>query len=168
MDNVAVSDRFDPGLEQVDGQVSPIQRSLGRLEPGQSRQIAVSFFVRGTGKLCNTIEVSAPGAQFAQQTACVAVAQPRIVASPKLRVAKTASREARVGESVRFQIEVTNIGNVPLTNIRISDSYDTALQPTESTDGLDPDAAKRGEIVWVIPRMAPNETLYRLVLCTCR
>ena len=60
---------------------------------------------------------------------------------------------------------VTNTGNVPLTNVRITDSYDPALEPRESTAGWDPSAWGAGQLVWVVGTLMPGESTRRDVLC---
>ncbi len=116
---------------------SPIQKSIGRLEPGQTEIFAVGFFVRRAGQICHALEVSAPGGQYAQQQACLTATAPEVTPEPRLEVVKTAVRESRVGESVQFTTRVTNTGNIPLTNVRITDSFDQELEPKESTPGWD-------------------------------
>ncbi len=62
LDNISITDRFDAALEQADGLPSPIQKSIGRLEPGKTEVFAVGFFVRRAGQICHILEVSAGGA----------------------------------------------------------------------------------------------------------
>lgn len=165
LDNVVITDRFDSGLEHADGQASPIQREIGRLEPGETRQIAVTFVARRAGRICHTLEVSAAGGQFAQQQACIQVAAPQPQPETRLQVTKTSPAEVRVGESLTFTIRVTNAGNVPLTNVRIADSYDAALTPKQSTPGLDPQAVAQQQIAWLISSLPPGTTEVRQVMC---
>jgi len=73
-----------------------------------------------------------------------------------------------VGTSVQFSNRVTNTGNVPLTDVRISDYYDPELQRLEASEGWDRVAWAAGELVWVVSRLAPGESIQREVLCLCR
>ena len=165
LDNVVITDRFDTGLQHAEGQTSPIQREIGRLEPGETRQIAVTFLVRRAGQICHTLEVSAPGGQFAQQQACLRAIQPRPSPQPRLSVSKTGPAEVRVGQSATFTIRVTNTGNVPLTQVRIADSYAAALTPEKSTPGLDPRAAAQQQIAWIVATLPPGAVEVRQVQC---
>jgi uncharacterized repeat protein (TIGR01451 family) len=139
------------------------------LEPGRTEQFAVGFFVRSAGQICHILEVSSPGGQYAQQQICVTATEPAVAPQPRIAVAKTGPQEARAGQKVQFSTRVTNAGNVPLTNVRITDVYDAAeLEPKESTLGVDAaELAASGHLVWVIPQLMPSETARRDVLCLC-
>lgn len=168
LDNVTISDRFDSGLEHVEGLTSPIQKLLGRLEPSQTKVFAVSFLVRRAGQICHSLEVSAPGGQYAQAQACLDATPPAVTAQPGLEVTKTVVAEARVGTSVQFSNRITNTGNVTLTDLRITDYYDPELERLEASEGFDRVAWAAGELVWMVPQLAPGETAQRDVLCLCR
>lgn len=166
-DDVTISDRYDAGLEHADGQASPIQRSLGRLDPNQTKRIAVVFVVRRAGRLCHTLEVTTPDGQFARSESCVTVADAAVVPKPTLTVRKMGPSEARVGQSVTFAVEVFNTGNVPLTNVRIADTYHTALEPEKASPGVDENALAQDQLVWNIPQLPPGQKQRREVQCVC-
>ncbi len=85
-----------------------------------------------------------------------------------MEVVKSAAGESRVGESVQFTTRVANAGNIPLTNVRITDSFDAQLEPRESTQGWDPAALAAGQLMWIVPQLMPGEAVTRVVLCLCR
>jgi uncharacterized repeat protein (TIGR01451 family) len=167
LDNVTITDRFDASLEHAEGLPTPIQKLFGRLEPGRTEQFAVGFLVRRAGQICHIIEVTSPGGQYAQQQVCLTATESAVATQSRLEVVKTGPREARVGQSVQFSTQVTNTGNGPLTNVRLTDSYDPELEPRESTQGWDPAALAAGQLVWMIPQLQPGETARRDVLCLC-
>ena len=76
--------------------------------------------------------------------------------------------ESQVGQNVQFSTRVTNTGNVPLTNVRIIDSFDPELEPKESTEGWDPAALASGQLMWIVEQLMPGQTVQRDVLCLCR
>jgi len=165
LDQVLLIDRFDAGLEQTEGQASPIQQPLGRLEPGQTIRKAVGFVARQAGQLGHTVEITAPGGVFAQRQSYVTV--DAAAAQPRLRITKTGPAESRVGQSVQFAIDVTNAGNVPLTNVQIADAHDSALEPRQSSPGLDPTAYASRQLVWKIAQLMPGDSVRREVLYEC-
>lgn len=166
--SVRVTDRFDSTLEHAEGLASPIQRVIDQLPPGATEQIAVGFFVRRAGQVCHVIEADAAGTDRVVREICLTVSTPAAAPQPSLRVTKTGSTESRVGQSVPFSTVVTNTGNVPLTNVRISESFDPALEPRESTPGWEAAALAAGQLVWIIDRLQPGESTQRDVLCVCR
>ena len=168
LENVTINDRFDAGLQHAEGLASPIQKLLGRLDPGQTKIFAVTFIVQRAGQICHSLEVAAPGGQYAQQQVCLASEQPDVIPQPGLEVTKTVAPESRVGASVQFITRVTNTGNMPLTNVRITDSYDPELEPRESSPGWDPAALAAGQLIWIVDSLLPGQSVQRDVLCLCR
>ncbi len=168
LDNVTIRDRFDASLEHAEGEASPIDKLIGRLEPGRTEQFAVGFIVRGAGQICHSLEVTAPGGQYAQQQVCLTGTPAATVPQPRLTVAKSGPQEAAAGQNVQFSTRVTNAGNVPLRNVRIVDTYDSVLEPKESTPGVDAaELAASGRLVWTIAELPAGASARRDVLCFC-
>lgn len=168
LDDVRITDRFDEGLRHANGLTSPIQKSLGPLGPGQTKEFAVTFIVQRTGRICHELEVTAPGGQKAQTEICLTASEPEITPQPELEVQKRVKSQSRVGQNVRVSTLVTNTGNVPLTQVRIVDTRDPALQAKEATKEWDPEAFQEGRLQWTIEQLAPGETIQRDALCLCR
>jgi uncharacterized repeat protein (TIGR01451 family) len=167
LENVTITDRFDASLEHTEGLPNPIQKLLGRLEPGRTEQFAVGFVVRRAGQICHILEITSSAGQYAQQQVCLTATEPSVAPQPRVELVKMGPQEAGVGQNVQFSTRVTNTGNVPLTNVRITDSYDPSLEPRESTEGWDPAALAAGQLVWIVPQLQPGETIQRDVLCLC-
>ena len=56
-----IKDRLGQGLEHREAnRQNAIERMLGELGAGQSRQVAVTLRVTKPGRLCHTVEVSGP------------------------------------------------------------------------------------------------------------
>ena len=61
LDNVTISDRFDAGLQQADGLTSPIQKLLGRLDPGQTEGVCRHVLRAACGADLSCLEVTRTG-----------------------------------------------------------------------------------------------------------
>ncbi|MBN2473467.1 MAG: DUF11 domain-containing protein [Pirellulales bacterium] len=173
-----IKDRFDPGLQHpaMPGpQRRVIERELGELAPGASREITVTFRAMQAGRLCHTVEVSSAGSVLASAEGCVtavaaaAVETPTEEPSPQPRpmisVTKTGPQQAAVGALAQFTIDVTNSGTQPLTGVKVVDQYDAALNPEMATDGY---AIENNDLVWTINTLAPGKTERLQVHCRCR
>ncbi|MFO7903378.1 MAG: DUF7507 domain-containing protein [Planctomycetota bacterium] len=168
LEEVRITDRFDTGLRHADGLTSPIQKVLGDLDPGQTKEFAVTFVVQRAGEICHQLEVTAPGGQGAQTEVCLTASEPEVTPEPKLEVRKRVKPESRVGENVQVSTLVTNTGNVPLTEVRIVVTRDPELAALEATEEWDEDALEQGQLQWTIEQLDPGETVQRDVLCLCR
>jgi len=181
MNNVRVRDQFDAGLEHTDQKFgNTIDRLLGTLQPGEEKRFAVTFIVRQPGKWCHTLDVSDDSGQTQSIRKCVTGIQPAAptvpapaptpAANPSINVRKTGHVQRRVGEVAEFTITITNTGNVPLTNVRVVDAYDPALNPTLATDGFDKNEITFGRMVWTYARLEPGQTIDPplRVNCQCR
>lgn len=160
--NVTVTDTFDPGLQHLQGERSPIRRSIGRLEPGQTSQFAVTFVVVQPGRHCHTLDVASDGAKIASDQKCL-TASP--AAPPRMNVTKVGPAEGRVGEVGRYVIVVANTSEVPLTNVRIVEQVDPQLLLKNATDGFQ---AAPSTLIWTFPVLPPNQSVTVQVDCELR
>ncbi len=172
--------RFDAGLKH-EISASPIERDLENLEPGQARRVQIAFTATQPGQQCSVAEVVANGGVASTARACVTVesttAPPATIpneppqqqppATPgqaQVQVRKTGPASRVVGNMALFSIEVTNSGNVPLTNVKVVDNYDTSLDPQQASDGYE---IVGQDLVWTEPSLAPGETARFEINCRC-
>lgn len=162
-------DRYDAGLEHdsqpgVGNRV--IERELGDLWPGQTKEVDVTLRVLSAGELCNVVEVHAAGGARASGKACVSAGQPASAAAgaPQLKVTKTGPPRKAAGQDADFTIEVTNAGRVPVTSFTVTDHFDVALQPQQATEGAEEDG---GDLTWHFDRLEPGQTTRLKVVCRC-
>lgn len=167
---IVLVDRYDAGLEHdsqpgMDNRV--IERDLGDLWPGQTKEVDVTLRVLSAGELCNLVEVHAAGGAQASGKACVSAGKSAAAAPagvPQLKVTKTGPPRKEAGQDADFTIEVTNAGRVPVTNFTVTDHFDVALQPQQATEGAEEDG---GDLTWHFDRLEPGQTTRLKVVCRC-
>jgi len=152
--NVMLSDTFDPGLEHVSGQASPLVTSIEALQPGQKQAVALNFIVKAPGQHCHQLDVTADGGVKASAQACVTATAEAPV--PRMGVRISGPDRLNVGEEGLYQIEVRNTGTAVLTNLRVSNRYSASLLPTGASEGKQ---LARGEVFWTLPEMRIGEAV---------
>lgn len=181
---LTIRDEFDDGFKHIVSE-SPIERSLQDMAPGEERPIYITLRVVKPGRLCHRVEVAGDEGFRAAANACLQAerieVQPQPEAEapirttpepqlstpagrPALEVKKTGPRELRVGQTAEFFITIKNTGEVPLTNLRISDGYELSLDPVNATDGF---TVGREELVWTLSRLEVGKTHQLQVNCRC-
>ncbi|MCH8043657.1 MAG: DUF11 domain-containing protein [Planctomycetes bacterium] len=156
-----ISDEFPAELKH-DTAVSPIEdRQLVDLAPGQQTQIDVTFTVVAAGEHCHTAKVTGRGGLLATKRVCIrataAVAPAPAVTparAPAVSLRITPPPASRVGQKVVFAIDVTNTGNVALSNVVIKTKSDQALKAKQATRGHD----GKDEPGWIIESLAVGAT----------
>lgn len=177
-------DRYDPGLQHVSN-TNPMERDLGDLQPGETRVISITFRAAAAGRLCHTVEVQAAGGPgvLGSGEACVTAigaggappavgggataprAAPAAPAQrPTLTLKKTGPDKLNIGDIAKFNIDVTNTGNVAATRLKVVDHYDPSLDPTDATIGWKWTGA---DMVWEVDELAPGKTIRLQVNCKC-
>ena len=172
---VVVVDHFDSGLRHFNPEYpaaitdSPIERPLGPLAPGESRRFAVSFVVQSPGELCNTLEIITAQGASERVRKCVIASGAPLATQPELgtsdesspRLADLAVRKTRVGppqrrvgDSVEFSIEIRNTGPVELTQVRVVDQFEPALEPLQATTGAQ---QKDNQMTWYYASIGPGQ-----------
>jgi uncharacterized repeat protein (TIGR01451 family) len=160
-------DRFDPGLQHATS-ASPIERNIDPIPAGQTQRISVALRPTQPGKQCNTIEIhTSDGAVLASDQACVtAVAQAPAApaARPTLQATKTGPPRLSVGQIADFTIVIVNLGQVPATQVRVADNYDTVLEPTNATKNYN---WVGNDLVWVVDSLPAGQRATFAVRCRC-
>jgi hypothetical protein len=58
-------------------------------------------------------------------------------------------------------MRISNTGNIPLTRVRIVNTYDPAFHPKQASRGFDMNALPRAELAWTVDRLEQGETMTR-------
>ncbi len=163
---VRLNDSFDEGLfHQNDLQrILNIEKPINDITAGDSYSEFLTFEVRQAGRLCQNFTVTYTGGS-AQKKACIEASQPQQQQQPqgRLQVNKQGPRQRNVGETAQFTLSIKNVGEAPLTNIEIVDTYDRELLPKPFPGSQ----IRDGSLFWTIPRLAVNETKTFNVECQC-
>jgi uncharacterized repeat protein (TIGR01451 family) len=138
-DRVLVVDEIPAGLELLNtaptGQKmgSQVQWDIGRLAPRESRTMEVRLRCLQPGTLTSCVEATAAGGLRARN--CMTT----VVGHPKVTIQCVGPPTARVGDEIRFEIIVTNAGEVTATGLLIKDRFDDGLQHAQAASPIEKD-----------------------------
>jgi hypothetical protein len=107
---------------------------------------------------------STPGQPMQPPPVNTPPAQQSLQQRPIFNVRKTGPVRKAVGEEADFVIDITNVGTVAATNLKIADNYDLALDPIGATDGH---RFVGNDIVWIVDTLPPNKSIRFQVNCKC-
>jgi uncharacterized repeat protein (TIGR01451 family) len=164
---IELLDKFDHGLSHAQARPNVFEvRNAGirDLPPGGASAVLLDFEVVAAGRQCHEVTVTAEGGVRAVERACVTAREPQPVVQPSLSATMTGPTRRLVGEVAEFRMVINNTGDVPVTNIKIVDRYDQALQPTQASAGH---AAISGGLEWDVDRLDVGERREFTVLCDC-
>ncbi len=144
--DVVVTDDIPAGLSHASGQRA-LTFNVGDLAPNQTKELSVMLKADQTGRFCNNASAVASNHTKVSDDACTTVVKPGI------KITKVGDKEQFIGRTAKYTIEVENIGDTTLTNVRL---VDTAPNPTTivAADGA---ALANNTATWTIGSMAPKE-----------
>ncbi|MBX3412983.1 MAG: DUF11 domain-containing protein [Pirellulales bacterium] len=126
--DIVVSDQLPAGMSFVSSQ-PPTQAATGRLEwrfaeigPRQTQTIEVTLRADQPGTVQNCVTVASAAGVTARECATTTVL------ASGLEVRMTGPPQAQAGETVNFEVTVTNRGGTPATGIVIVDRYDPGFE----------------------------------------
>jgi uncharacterized repeat protein (TIGR01451 family) len=160
--NVTLTDRFPPELVHADGQQSPIVKTIGDLQPGQTVNTqAVTFIVTRPGQHSHRLDVTADGQQSATARSVVTGIQSQQTPA-RLQLRFSQPPRVRAGESAEVIAEVTNVGGSVARNARLSVSYGANFSPDRATPGHQFDEGRR-TLTWNIDQLAAGSALSKQI-----
>ena len=163
---VVLRDVFDQGLTHPSAPPGVFEienKNVGDIGPGDSRSLFLTFGVQQAGRLRQVISATSNEGARIERQAFVDVQQPQLQPEGRLQVTKQGPRQRNVGEMALFTLGIKNVGDAPLTNLEVVDTYDAELQPQPSGDA----ELRSGSLFWRIPRLGVGETWRRDVNCRC-
>lgn len=138
-EDVAVVDTIPPGLTLISSNPEAqavggsLQWQLGRLGPTETRRLEVNYRVERQGNLNSCAEVTARGGLKSRDCATTNVS------GTTVDVRIFGPDQAAVGETVRFEIEVTNRSPLPVGGLLVKDRFDPGLKHAEAESPIERD-----------------------------
>lgn len=112
---VVVSDQLPSGLQTADG-LESFQFTVGDLGPGQSKAYQVTARATRAGSYSNTATAAAQGGVTATSNSVGTT-----VREARLAISKSASQRQFIGRNIRYEITVSNPGDVAVTDVVLED-----------------------------------------------
>ena len=141
------------GTEEVDK-----PKTDGPLQPGDTWLVAVTFVPTESGRRCIDVRAAADGGQRATSQSCVTVINP-VPATPALTATLDGGTRYATGDIAVFRSRISNTGEVPLRDIRVTMVHDPQLEFSRSTEVGNRQRNPASNLIeWVLPSLAPGET----------
>ena len=135
--NVVLTDRFDQGLLfPLDPSRNMIEnKGIGTIGPGETRTVPIDLDVSKAGSLCQEVTVEFAGGNPVNQRVCVTASEPAPQRNASFSIKIKGPPYGEQNQTVPVDIVVTNTGEVPLVNVRITEKYPLAAilpQPADA------------------------------------
>lgn len=162
---IQLNDSYDAGLSHPadPARALHVKRPIRDISAGDIFSDYMTFDVLQAGNLCQHFTLTYDGGGSIEKRACINATQPRQQAQGRLQVTKQSPRLKNVGEIALFTLSIKNIGDAPLSNIEVSDTYDRELLP-QPFPGAE---LRNGSLFWRIARIEVDETKRFEVNCQC-
>ncbi|MGE3809354.1 MAG: hypothetical protein AB7K24_32210, partial [Gemmataceae bacterium] len=123
---VVLHDQLPAGLQHPNG--TNIDADIGTLQPGETKRIQLRTTAVKPGQQVNMARLTAENAAPATATATV------LVTEPALLLRKSGPPHRFVERDCEFDLEVSNPGNAPATNVQVFDRLPAGLEYVSSSD----------------------------------
>ena len=117
---------------------------LGTLAGGARKEISLVVKPTGAGDVENTARVMFEHGQRVKTT----------LSKPQLRLREVGPTQAAVGELMKLQLEVTNVGSVEATDVLLTDTLPDGLAFSDSQ----PTTPGNNPLTWKLGSIAPGQT----------
>lgn len=156
-EDVVITDNLPAEVEHSSGQKTLVYK-LGCLAPCESKTVNICATACKRGKVTNTAVVTACNADTTscQATTCICCCA--------IDLKKTGPKEVMIGKNADYQITVTNTGDLPLTEVVVTDCAPTATSIV-SANGAQ---VNGNQAVWRLRELKPGDQVtFNLTLTTC-
>jgi uncharacterized repeat protein (TIGR01451 family) len=156
--NVQLKAEFTPTLEHA-SQSNPVELPLGTLAPGESRTVALPLRVAKAGPAVVRVTATAEGGYYSGADHSLTAMEAKLA----LKLSGPAVRY--VGRSAVWDLEVSNGGSVPLTQVVVRDLLPPELTYASASTGGRLQEGPRGqpggstihEVAWDVGSLRPGE-----------
>lgn len=153
--DVVIIDNLPPGLSSSSATTIPV----GTLAVGQSRTVSIPVTAANPGEYVNNASATAGNAATVSTTAA-----PTKIVTSRIQVEKTGPDRIFVYRDATYNITVTNVGDVALENITVTDNLPKNVTLVSASGN--PSNQSKDRVVWTIPGLAPGQSLTDSVTIT--
>lgn len=156
-ENVVLTDNIPDGLEHPTGQRT-LCYNFGNINPGDCRSVDINLTACKRGNVCNIAVITSCNADSVSCQACTTIC------SCDLKISKTGPKEQFLGKNSDYQITVVNTGDLPLTNVVVTDCAASSTSIV-SANGAN---IRGNQAVWKLKELNVGEkVVFGMTLSTC-
>lgn len=156
-EDVVVVDNLPCELEHSSG-LKTLSFKLGCLEPCQTKKVNICTTACRRGKVCNSAVVSACNADSVSCQWCTCIC------CCDIDLCKSGPKEVPIGKNADYQITVVNTGDLPLTEVVVTDTAPNATSIVAANGAT----INCNQAVWRLRELKPGEKAnFTLTLTTC-
>ena len=147
-ENVVVDCDFDDNLVFPGSDEKQIKQTLGRLVPGETKEVGLTLVSDQLGKHSCRFTVTSDDLEKVWKSVAVEFL-------PKqLELSIIGPTHRTVGSKAEFLIKLANISEQPLSEIQVIVSNDASLTPHEASEGI---VKQNGSLVWKIESLGAKQ-----------
>ena len=131
LENVQIRIQYDTGLS-AEGVANPAELTpIARILPGETVNLpALTFRPLRGGTHCFNLEINSAAGDTSRARRCLEVEN---VTQSRVRIDMESQGVVRVGDQVLVKMKVTNVGNVPLDEVTLINTFSRSLTPVQRT-----------------------------------